>query len=644
VTTEKHKLQLMGAFAAAASLSRKARALLAYLALHPDTPVPRERLCGMLWSERGEDQARGSLRQCLRELRAFASSPYPLINIGRFEVTLWGERAITDLDEIRSLSNAADATGLADRLSIADGRLLANLDGLDPAFDEWLTVQRAALESQVRAMATACVHAALRSRPANALRLAEAIAARDPLDEAAARLAMTAAHAAGEQGEMRRIWNRLETALHDDLGVRPSSESADAYAALMADSAAGPAAQYEDPAGTPARGRASIAVLPFADLTAAGDQGYFCDGMVVEIATALSRFASLLVISPSSSLTYRDPATARGGVAAELGVRYLLEGSLRRAAGQVRIAVQLIDTAGAQIWSERFNGAPDDIFALQDAVAIAVAGQIAPSIHAAEMRRLSGRPTQDLGAYELYLRAYQHAQMNTHKALEEAIALLDEAMRRDPAYAIALAFAGFCHAITLAYGWADAPREAVGKAVDLARLAVRADGEDPEVLFYAASVTAIVGGDLATAEAMIERSLERNPGAAIAWQTSGWIKVLGGRPDLGLDRFDRAARIDPRSGWLTAHALAGRGCCLLCLGRFDEATVPLAEAADRLPGQRGARIWLAAALAHAGRVPEARLALRGAHGRAIEASLAFIRDGAARELIRTGLRLAGADA
>ncbi|HEY2482177.1 MAG TPA: BTAD domain-containing putative transcriptional regulator, partial [Caulobacteraceae bacterium] len=241
----------MGAFAAAAPLSRKARALLAYLALNADTPVSRERLCGLLWSERGEEQARGSLRQCLQELRPFASGPSPLISVNRLEVILWGDRAVTDLDEIRAMAIAGDAVGLANRLSGVTNRLLANLDGLDPAFDDWLGPQRAAIDNQIMAEAVACSTAALATAPKDSLRLAQAMCAREPLDEAAARLAMTAAHAAGEQGEMRRIWRRLEEDLKRELDAPPSAETAACFAALQAAPAAAGSRQAAPGPNTP---------------------------------------------------------------------------------------------------------------------------------------------------------------------------------------------------------------------------------------------------------------------------------------------------------------------------------------------------------------------------------------------------------
>ena len=349
ITTEKHRLQLMGAFEAAAPLSRKARALLAYLALNADTAVPRERLCGLLWSERGEEQARGSLRQCLQELRPFAAGPYPLLDIGRIEITLWGERVATDLDEIRALSAAGDAAGLAHRLAGEGARLLANLDGLDPAFDEWLTLQRAAIDNQIEAEAMACAKAALAGgAPDASLRLAQAMCARDPLDEAATRLGISAARAAGRPAEAHRLWRRLKEALRRELGAEPSAETAAWYANATdappaAPASAAIAAQVNAPRRRPSfgwmAGAASAAVLAMlailvwrldqpARLTSlavqrisapAGDGAgqMFADRLAGEVASMVgSRATRLKVFQPGEG---PSPGFVIGGMARTVG-------------------------------------------------------------------------------------------------------------------------------------------------------------------------------------------------------------------------------------------------------------------------------------------------------------------------------------
>ena len=383
----------------------------------------------------------------------------------------------------------------------------------------------------------------------------------------------------------------------------------------------------------------SIAVLPFADMTPAKDQGYFCDGMVVEIGAALSRFPSLFVIATGSSLSYRDPSLNRRRIAGELGVRYLLEGSVRKSVDRVRIAVELTDAqAGAQIWTERFDGALDDVFALQDMVANAVAGRIAPTIEAAELRRVSARPTSDLGAYDLFLRAAQKAHVWERESFHAAIALLDEALARDPDYGLALSVAGFCHGALFMYGWAD-DREAERKAaLGFGRRAMRAEPDNAEVLSFGAITTAFVGGDLAAADVLNERALALNPGYATAWLNSGWIKHLRGRSEEGLEAFHTAIRIDPRSGW-RGHIVHGIGSCLFALGRYEEAIPALTEAVELLPFS-GADVTLVAALAHAGRLDEARAALSAERESGVP--LEIYRDADMRERLRSGAALAGA--
>ena len=385
----------------------------------------------------------------------------------------------------------------------------------------------------------------------------------------------------------------------------------------------------------------SIAVLPFADMTPAKDQGYFCDGMVVEIGAALSRFPSLFVIATGSSLSYRDPSLNRRRIAGELGVRYLLEGSVRKSVDRVRIAVELTDAqAGAQIWTERFDGALDDVFALQDTVANAVAGRIAPTIEAAELRRASARPTSDLGAYDLFLRAAQKAHVWERESFHAAIQLLDEALARDPDYGLALSVAGFCHGALFMYGWAE-DREAERKAaLEFGRRALRAEPDNAEVLSFGAITTAFLGGDLVAADVLNERALALNPGYATAWLNSGWIKHLSGRSEQGLEAFHTAIRIDPRSGW-RGHIVHGIGSCLFALGRYEEAIPALTEAVELLPFS-GARPTLVAALAHSGRIDEARAALSAEQEPDVSPDI--YRDAGMRERLLAGAALAAAPA
>jgi len=226
-------------------------------------------------------------------------------------------------------------------------------------------------------------------------------------------------------------------------------------------------------------GKPSIAVLPFTNLSGDPEQEYFVDGMVEEIITALSRIRWLFVIARNSSFTYKGQAADVRRVGRELGVRYVLEGSVRRGGNRVRIAAQLIETeTGAHLWADRFDGSLEDVFDLQDKVATSVAGVIEPALRAAETARSASRRTSDLSAYDLYMRA--SAMFSTsHRQMREALALLEEAIRHDPQYGPALGLAGLC-CMHLASDASARDREAIRqKGIEFGRWAVEVGGEDP---------------------------------------------------------------------------------------------------------------------------------------------------------------------
>ena len=339
----------------------------------------------------------------------------------------------------------------------------------------------------------------------------------------------------------------------------------------------------------------SIAVMPFANLSRDPEQDYFADGMVVEVITALSRFPSLFVTA------------GRERVAGELGVRYRLEGSVRKAGKRVRIAVQLIEASdGAQLWAERFDGTLEDVFALQDTVANAVASQIEPTIQVAEIRRANARPTQDLNAHDLYLRAQPFLQRYDKEALNHGLDLLDQAVMRDPMYGLALATAAAIRATRAWLGWSDDPVEDRRIALDHRARALRSAPDDPDVLPYTALAARWAGIDRAVAEAGAERALARNPGSATAWWVIGIMHAYGGKPDAALAELETSLRLDPRSGWRPV-ILDGISIALFSLRRFDEVIVRTRELCDLLPGFTPLYApYLASALAHAGRLAEAR--------------------------------------
>jgi TolB-like protein len=276
----------------------------------------------------------------------------------------------------------------------------------------------------------------------------------------------------------------------------------------------------------------SIAVLPFANMSGDPDQEYFADGMVEEIITALSRIRWLFVIAHNSSFTYKGQAIDVKRVGRELGVRYVLEGSVRKAGGRVRITAQLIEAeTGAHLWADRFDGSLEDVFELQDKVASSVAGVIEPALQAAETARSADRPTNDLTAYDLYLRGYATA-MSSAARFPEALRLMEQAIERDPRYAPALAWAAVCYMRSCQDG-RSADRETDSrKGIDFARRALDVAGDDPAILANACYTLAYFGEDIGSMTALVDRALMLNPSFARGWYISGALRLWGASPTL----------------------------------------------------------------------------------------------------------------
>jgi len=263
--------------------------------------------------------------------------------------------------------------------------------------------------------------------------------------------------------------------------------------------------------GAPVPEQPSLVVLPFLNLSGDPEQEYFADGMVEEITTALSRIRWLSVTARNSSFTYKGQHVDVKRVGRELGVRYVLEGSVRRSGARVRIAAQLIDAGtGAHLWADRFGGPLEDVFDLQDKVASSVAGIIEPALQEAETARSKGRPTKDLTAYDLYLRAHAIVWSSAGQ-IPEALRLLEQAIERDRRYGPALAWAAFCCYRLLLDGRSDAPAIDRLKGVDFARRALEVAGDDPGTLANAAQALAYFGEDVVAMMALVDRALALNP-------------------------------------------------------------------------------------------------------------------------------------
>ena len=312
----------------------------------------------------------------------------------------------------------------------------------------------------------------------------------------------------------------------------------------------------------------SIAVLPFDNMTDDPEQEYFADGLVEDITTALSRFKSLFVIARNSAFTYKGRAVDIRQVGRELGVRYVLQGSVRKADQRLRITGQLIEAStGKHLWAEKFDGALEEVFELQDKVASAVAGVIDPLLLDTEIRRALKRPISDLTTYDLYLRAMHLIRAWAREPVARAIAFLEQAVERDPDYGPALASLALCHAQNFLSGWGDAAVESE-KTRTLARRAREAAPNDPMTVTSAAGALLNLGEDPQTLQRMVDDSLARNPSHAFGWLWSGWIRTVSGEADVAIEHFEMSLRLDPRTSRRAFH-LTGIGICHFRQRRFD---------------------------------------------------------------------------
>jgi adenylate cyclase len=389
----------------------------------------------------------------------------------------------------------------------------------------------------------------------------------------------------------------------------------------------------------------SIAVLPFQNMSGDPEQEYFADGMVEEIITALSRIRWLFVIARNSSFAYRGKSVDVKQVGRQLGVRYVLEGSVRKGGNRVRITAQLIEAeTGAHLWADRFDGSLEDVFDLQDKVATSVAGVIEPALQAAEVRRSAARPTNDLNAYDLYLRALATYYPITKERLLKALELLQQAIAIDRHCGPALSLAAMCQMRLVRESWADEPEIAIREGVDLARRALEVAEDDPSILANAAFVLANFGEDIGAMMALVDRALTLNPSFSRGWFLGGVLRLWAGQPDIAIAHAEAALRLSPRERMGTPLSLIGEA--LFLKREFDEAASNLLLSVQENPGYPHSYRVLAACYAHMGRVDEARAIIARLRGITphLVTNAAQLRSPAHRELFLSGLRIAAGEA
>jgi TolB-like protein len=349
----------------------------------------------------------------------------------------------------------------------------------------------------------------------------------------------------------------------------------------------------------------SIAVLPFQNMSGDPDQEYFADGVVEDIITALSRFKSLFVIARNSTFTYKGKAVDIKQVGRELGVRYVLEGSVRKAAGRVQITGQLIEaTTNNHLWADKFDGELQDVFELQDKITASVVGSIAPKLEFAEIERAKRKSTERLDSYDLFLRGMA---LFYRRSFAEAFASFKEAFVRDPEYAAAYAMAAFVLMMPQGIEGSPLPPDIRSDAIRFAQLASKLGEEDAFALARSAHVLTFLGHEYEQTDAMIEQAVALNPNLAMVWLSRGWISIMRGEPERAIESFDCAVRLSPLDP-LRPRVWYGTACAHNALGRYNEGCASAMRAVQDYPDTNSLGAFIMNAVP-AGRVAEAREAL-----------------------------------
>jgi adenylate cyclase len=397
----------------------------------------------------------------------------------------------------------------------------------------------------------------------------------------------------------RQVNGKLAVPFDDQgpLSLKNIARPVRAYAARLA----GPA--WIPP--LPSRDKPSVAVLPFDNLTGDASQNYLADGMVEEIIAALSRVKSFFVIARNSTFTYKGRAVRVDQVGRELGVRYVIEGSIQKSGNRVRLTAQLIEAElGRHVWSGRFDGNIEDIFDLQDRVTEQVVGALEPSIRSAEIERARRKRPDNLSAYDYTMRALPHVWALERADNRKALELLAPAIVHDPQYPLALALAAWCHLQQITYHWSGDWQKSRSEALKLARQATSLSEDDPMVL-VALGAAQTLARNVDEAARLIERALTLDPNLSWGWNRSGWLHTYQEQPDLALAAFDKAVRLSPLDP-MNFNCYHGVGAAHFCAGRYEECINWVKKGLAERPGTIWAHRPLVAAYAQLDRMDDAR--------------------------------------
>jgi TolB-like protein/DNA-binding SARP family transcriptional activator len=628
---------------------RKSRALLAYLCLAQGERVSRGRIVGLLWDRSAEAQARMSLRQSLSELNSSVNRHVPgLVEIERDSVRI--EVGKCWVDALAILEASADASAHTGNLvEPYSERLLEDLGGITPSFDQWLTAERTRFEDRVRKILEAELD---RLTERNAKPEARAAAARrlinfEPTHEGAVRSLMKAFAQMGDRAQAIREFERCRQMLQRMLDLPPSKETIAAYEAVRGESSemappsilhermsgesvrgveAGPLAaspvrweikKQGDPAAASAHDRGgeprhgpSIAVLPFRNLTGDPAHHFVAEGLVEDLIEALSRVSNFFVISRLSTLAFRDQDRPPREIGNVLGVRYVLSGSLRVFEDRLRLSIELTDTQlGAALWFSKLDERFADLFAVQDRLSEMIVRQVAPHLHAAEMNRIRVKRPDSLEAYELFLRAQENMHNSSRPVFETSEALFDAAIVKDPHYAAALAWRARWHVLRVGQGWSPDPAADARQADHFAQVAIECSSMEPMGFAVHGHVASYLYKDFDLAFRRFETALRINANAAWAWLWSAAAHAWMGNGARAIEEINKAMALSPYDPLMYAYS-GNAAMAYLVDGQYERAIECALRSIQENRTYTSAHRQLVIALMLAGREDEARASAR----------------------------------
>jgi len=609
------RLDLLGGFAARDGhgreieiASRKAQALLAVLSLSPGRPQAREKLTALLWSDRGEQQARGSLRQALAELRrALPDHDPPILAARRDSLCIDAEIVAADAVEMERLIDEGSPEALAEAAELCRGDLLDGLAVHDPAFEDWLRAERARLRDR----AAQALQDLLQSQSGEAaMATAGRLLALDPLNEATHRALIRLYAEAGDRSLAIKQYESCREVLDAELGLRPEAATerlleeikqgdtgeASRIPALVSGGDLQRALTDSFESGMP-----SIAVLPFANLSGDPQQEYFTDGLTTDVITELGRFREFRVVSQFASQLYRPADTDPVALGQTLAVQFLLRGSVRRFGQHLRVSAHLLDAgSGSQIWAERYDRQIGSVFDIQDEIVQSVVAGLAGRIRDVGQRRAARKAPSDLSAYDCVLRGRRLRGTLDSSNIELARSFLLNAIRIDHQYAAPYAELSMTYIGEYESLWTMDPTAAGARALDFARKAVELDDSDSLSHLALACSHFYIKDDFEAAKVQLDRAVELNPNdyECLCWR--GWLMTCMGEVDDAVACANRAITLNPLA---PVDCLSTQGLVAYLQSRYDEAIAILTKVAG---DQYEANPLLAASYAQAGRETAAR--------------------------------------